>query len=208
MLQSLPVSETLPCPYCREPLRALSTGRAGLLTGFECDACGSFPDARLPQSRYSAAVEAASNRPGDNRRESPTPDRRMMPRGGRRGLDGNGQYPPVLIGDSDDGARRVFVLGLKRFGFQVLEAAAGEHALTLAQEAAPRVVITEATLPRDDRFQEYVQAQGIPCIVTVTNAEGVVPPHAAAVLEKPFSLKELLNEVFRVLRGGHTPAAN
>jgi CheY-like chemotaxis protein len=206
MLQSLSVADSLPCPYCRRPLRESSTGHAGLLTGFECDACGSFPDARAARTHYSASVATVS-RLSDNRRQAPTPDRRMMPRGGRRAPDGNGEYPPVLVGDSDDGARRVFALGLKRFGFEVLEAAAGEDALTLAQQASPRIVITEATLPRDDRFQEYVQAHGIPCIVTVTNAEGVVPSHAAAVLEKPFPLRELLNEVFRLLREGHTPAA-
>jgi DNA-binding response OmpR family regulator len=130
-----------------------------------------------------------------------------MARGGRRDSDMPGRYPPVLVGDSDDGARRVIARGLQRSGFQVLEAAAGEDALALAEAHSPSIVIAESTLPRDDAFQSYMRLRGLPCIVTVTNDEGVVLPDAAAVLEKPFSLKTLLNEVFRVLRAGHAPVA-
>ena len=123
-----------------------------------------------------------------------------MPRGGRRNGDAPGQYPPLLVGDSDSGSRRVFRLLFERLGFRVLEAAAGEEALALAEAHLPCVVIAESTLPRDDNFQAYVRAHRIPCIATVTNEQGTVPPQAVAVLEKPFALSELQREVFRVLR--------
>ena len=128
-----------------------------------------------------------------------------MPRGGRRRGDAPGHYPPLLVGDSDDGSRRVLRILFERLGFHVLEAAAGEEALALAEAYPPCVVITESTLPRDDDFQAYVLARQIPCIATITNEQGTVPPEAVAVLEKPFELSELLREVFRVLRRGHEP---
>ena len=143
---------------------------------------------------------------GGSRRVS-AGDRRARPRGGRRQRDVPGRYPPVLVADSDDRVRRVMARGLERCGFDVVEAARGETALELARRRSPRVVVAEATLPRDDEFQTYVQLNRIPCIVTITNDEGVVPPGTAAVLEKPFSLPVLLGEVFRVLRSGTTQTA-
>jgi DNA-binding response OmpR family regulator len=140
-------------------------------------------------------------------RGADTPDRRTMPRGGRRATDVPGQHPPVLVGDSDDGARRVFARALERFGFRVCEAATGEEALALVEECSPCVVIAESTLPRDDALQSYIRICRIPQIVTVTDPDGVVPSDAAAILEKPFALTALLNEVFRILRAGDAPIA-
>jgi CheY-like chemotaxis protein len=143
----------------------------------------------------------------DGRRRAAASDRRGASRGGRRQTDSPGEYPPVLVADSDAGSRRVFTTALQRFGFQVLDAVAGEDALALAEAYTPAAVIAEATLPRDDDFQAYLRERRIPYIVTVTNDEGTVPADATAVLEKPFELPDLLREVFRVLRGGRTPAA-
>lgn len=126
-------------------------------------------------------------------------DRRRVPRGGRRALDVPGRYPPVLVADSDDGARRPSVRYLGRFGFQVEEAATGDAAVAIVETSHPHVAIAELTLPRDDEFQARVRERGIPYIVTATNDIGFVPPDAAAVLMKPFPLAALLNEVRRVL---------
>jgi len=94
---------------------------------------------------------------------------------------------------------------LDRFGFEVLEAATGEEALAIVAGSAPRAVIADVTLPRDERFQDYVRSHSIPYIVTVTTDDGVVPPDAVAVLEKPFSRDTLLTAIFRVLRGAPSP---
>jgi DNA-binding response OmpR family regulator len=126
-------------------------------------------------------------------------DRRCVPRGGRRALDMPGRYPPVLVADSDDGARRPCVRYLDRFGFLVEEAATGEAAVAIVDTCHPHVVIAELTLPRDDELQARVRERGIPYIVTATNDIGFVPPGAAAILMKPFPLGALLNEVRRVL---------
>jgi DNA-binding response OmpR family regulator len=128
--------------------------------------------------------------------------RRQVPRGGRRATDIAGRFPPVLVGDSDERARRVFVRALDRFGFDVIEAADGEEALRLVETCSPGAVIAELTLPRDDRFQDYVRSHGIPYIVTVTTDVSSPPDGVVAVLEKPFSLDVLLDAVFGVLRSG------
>jgi DNA-binding response OmpR family regulator len=127
------------------------------------------------------------------------PNRRRVPRGGRRALDVPGRYPPVLVADSDDGARGVCVRCLERFGFQVEQAATGEAVVAIVERCRPHVAIAELTLPRDDEFQARMRAHGIPYIATATNGSAFVPPEVAAVLMKPFPLAALLNEVRRVL---------
>lgn len=155
----------------------------------------------------SAASGDSGGDSNDNRRVTPRADRRRMPRGGRRTADLAGRHPLVLVGDTDDSVRRVLAIALSRRGFDVVEATSGEQALSAVEERSPSVVIAEATLPRDDQFQHRVHRRQIPYIVTKTNDEGAVPPDAVAVLEKPFSLGELLEIVTRVIRTGRAPAA-
>jgi DNA-binding response OmpR family regulator len=126
-------------------------------------------------------------------------DRRRMPRGGRRPCDSPGRYPPVLIADSDEGARRPCVRYLEHFGFQVEEAATGAAAVSIVERSRPRVAIAELTLPHDEGFHTRMRNLGIPYIVTTTDDWGAVPADAAGVLRKPFPLAALLNAVRRVL---------
>jgi DNA-binding response OmpR family regulator len=126
--------------------------------------------------------------------------RRRGARGGRRPLDPPGRYPPVLVADSDDGARRVCVRYLDRFGFDVGEAATGEAAVETLEAHRPKVAIAESTLPRDDEFLARVRAYGVPYIVTMTSDPDDSPPDAVAVLVKPFSFKALLAEIRRALK--------
>jgi len=99
-----------------------------------------------------------------------------------------GRYPPVLIADSYEGARRPCVRYLDRFHFDVAEAANGEEALKQIVATTPRLIVTEWTLPTmpADRLCQWL-AQGWRTRV-------------AAILVKPFSLETMLNEVRRVLR--------
>ncbi len=143
----------------------------------------------------------------DNRRGSRSSDRRAVLRGGRRTHDKPGAYPPILVADSDDGARRVLTLALARFGFEVLAAATGEDALAFVEFRTPCAAIAELTLPRDDAFQARVRIGDVPYIVTVTNDEQAPPSYAVAVLEKPFSLDVLMAAVFRVVRSPRSPVA-
>lgn len=134
-------------------------------------------------------------------------DRRRVPRGGRREYDRVGRYPPVLIADSYEGARRPCVRYLDRFHFDVAEAANGEEALKQIVATTPRLIVTEWTLPTmpADRLCQWL-AQGwrtreIPVIVVAADYDARRQmPSVAAILVKPFSLETMLNEVRRVLR--------
>ena len=133
-------------------------------------------------------------------RSESRPDRRRVPRGGRRAGDVPGKFPPVLVADSDDGARRPCVRYLERFGFQVEQATTGEAAAAIVEQCRPQVAVAELTLPRDDAFQRLLQTRGIPYIATASTDNPIVPSGVAAVLFKPFPLEALLADVRRVLR--------
>ena len=135
------------------------------------------------------------------RRAAVSRDRRRVPRGGRRTTDRPGRYPPVLVADSDDGARRPCVRYLQLFGFQVEEARTGDDAVAVIDAVQPQVVVAELTLPSAERLTERLtQDVGIPVIVMATDDASSIQPQAIAVLVKPFPLATMLEEVRRVLR--------
>jgi len=130
-----------------------------------------------------------------------------VPRGGRREYDRPGRYPPLLVADSYDGARRPCVRYLTRFNFEVAEAANGEDALKHIVSITPRLIVAEWALPSmpADRLCQWL-AQGwrtreIPVIVVTVDFDARRQmPSVAAILIKPFSLETMLSEVRRVLR--------
>lgn len=135
------------------------------------------------------------------RRFMRSPDRRRVPRGGRRGIDLAGKHPRILFADSDDSARRPCVRYLNLLGFQVDEAKTGDEAVFALHAYRPRIAITEVTLRGISRLTTTaVEDFHIPLIVTTTDAASPVPRKAAAVLVKPFRLSSMLDEVRRVLR--------
>jgi DNA-binding response OmpR family regulator len=138
------------------------------------------------------------NTPVDSDRRQ-KPDRRRAPRGGRRDFDVPGRYPPVLVAESDNGARQPFVRYLERFGFQVEQATTGDAASAILATCNPQVAIAELTLPHDEEFQARIWSRGIPYIATAATDIDMVPPECAAILIKPFPLASLLKEVRRVL---------
>jgi DNA-binding response OmpR family regulator len=134
----------------------------------------------------------------EHRAERPT-DRRRAPRGGRREHDTPGQYPLVLVADSDNGARRPCVQYLIRRGFLVDEAHGGDEATSAVRTTRPRLVLVDAALPAKRRLLPSIQAAGIPMIVMTTDFMEPAT-NAAGVLIKPFPLEAMLTEVRRVLR--------
>jgi DNA-binding response OmpR family regulator len=130
-----------------------------------------------------------------------------VPRGGRRESDRPGRFPPVLVADSYEGARRPCARYLGRFNFEVAEAANGEDALKQIVSSTPRLILTEWTLPTmpADRLCLWL-AQGwrtrdIPVIVVASDFDARRDmPSVAAILVKPFSLERMLSEIRRVLR--------
>jgi CheY-like chemotaxis protein len=140
----------------------------------------------------------------------PRPDRRRVPRGGRRTNDRTGLHPTILVADSYEGARRPCARFLDRFHFQVAEAADGEEALSSITALAPHVILVDASLPAMPawRLTQWLaqswRTRNIPVIVMTSDIEPdqvrPLPENAAGVLVKPFPLTTMLAEIRRALR--------
>jgi DNA-binding response OmpR family regulator len=142
-----------------------------------------------------------------------TPDRRMQSdrrraaRGGRRASDLPGRFPKILVADSYDGARIPCVKYLDRLGFSVDQAVTGSEVLERIETARPHVILAENSLRVTpiahiiDRLSRT--SQPLPLIVMMSDL-GVSEPLAGlpqvSVLQKPFSLLAMLEEIRRVLR--------
>ena len=129
------------------------------------------------------------------------PERRLVPRGGRRPYDKSGRYPPVLVADSLDTARQPCVRYLHRLNFEVAEAKTREELAARLVASPPRLILAESTLPGAGVTREWLdvlRSHDIPVIVISNTTR--TPPGVAGVLPKLFSLKEMIAEVRRVLR--------
>jgi CheY-like chemotaxis protein len=139
------------------------------------------------------------------RREEP--DRRRVPRGGRRPYDRPGRYPSLLVADSYEGARKPCARYLQRLNFDVFEAETGEEALARITQTPPRLILAEWTLPTmpGGRLTQWLsqgfRTREIPVILIANAADPAMPlPRVAGVLRKPFTLAQMIAEVRRVLR--------
>jgi DNA-binding response OmpR family regulator len=141
------------------------------------------------------------------------PDRRRVPRGGRRTIDRSGKHPSVLVAESYDGVRKSCARYLDRFNFQVAEAADGEEALTQIAAEPPQVILAESSLPAMPiaRLSQWLsqswRTRQIPVIVLAGDLDFSDPSApqdvrglVAGVLVKPFTLRTMLDEVRRVIR--------
>ena len=140
------------------------------------------------------------------------PDRRRVPRGGRRATDRPGKHPPVLVAESYDGVRKSCVRYLDRFSFQVAEDADGEQALMQITAEPPQVILAELHLPAMPawRLSQWLsqswRTRQIPVIVLADGLEFSDAPMSqdfrslvAGVLVKPFTLRTMLDEIRRVI---------
>ncbi len=140
------------------------------------------------------------------------PDRRRVPRGGRRPTDRPGKCPPVVVAESYDGVRKSCAKYLDRFHFQVAEATDGEQALAQITADSPQVILAELNLPSMPawRLAQWLsqswRTRQIPVIVLAdmdspgTSESRDLPSGVAGVLVKPFTLKRMLDEVRRAIR--------
>lgn len=132
------------------------------------------------------------------------PDRRSVPRGGRRADDRPGRFPRIAIIEQYEGVRRPCARYLQHFNFDVVEAADLHKGLELIEAARPAVILVAATeTPHFERFQEEVRVLGIPMLSLASaspDAEEAAGPVPAGVLLKPFTLGAMLDEIRRLLR--------
>ena len=138
-----------------------------------------------------------------NRRLEALPDRRMMPRGGRRPYDVPGRYPPVLLADAYEAARVACVAYLDLFGFEVAEAAVPAEALALVESGwAPQVILAdgEIAVRLSRQFASLPPPGSAPPIIVMAGDLRAMPRPIGGILLKPFRLKTMLYMVRRVLR--------
>jgi CheY-like chemotaxis protein len=115
----------------------------------------------------------------------------------------------VLVAESYDEVRRVYVRYLNLFGFLVREAQSPAEALD-GMRAEPRAILAEPDILVGTAARLWEQAQAdphqrsIPIILLVADfelAEEVVRVfRPAAVLQKPFHLNTLITTLRRILR--------
>jgi len=112
----------------------------------------------------------------------------------------------VLVVEDDDSIREMVGLSLQDAGYTVLDARDGQLAIELLmREPDADVVLVDLRMPLMDGFEfmrRYAEAGGRAPIIVLSAARDVdFTRHevkAAAVIEKPFDLNELLATVERV----------
>lgn len=147
----------------------------------------------------------------DEKRNERRPDRRRVPRGGRRDTDRPGRHPIVLVAEGVEAARVPYVQHLHRYNFQVEEAADGDEVLAVINATYPHVILVQRELPGlpAERLSLWLsqnwRTRHIPMIVLAGTINSISPceqlvEYAAGVLVKPFEPEGMLDEIRRVLR--------
>ena len=111
----------------------------------------------------------------------------------------------VLLVEDDDSIREMVGLSLQDAGYTVLDARDGQLAIELVKGAPADVVLVDLRMPLMDGFEfmrRYAEAGGRAPIIVLSAARDVdFTRHevkAAAIIEKPFDLNDLLDTVERV----------
>ena len=117
----------------------------------------------------------------------------------------------VLLAEDDAQVRQIGIRLLELNGFTVLTAQDGAEAEALLGQhhAQIRLAILDVLMPRRNgrQVQEYIQAHhpGIPVLFCSGYTAEMLPPGAApdssyALLNKPYSARDLLTQVHRLMR--------
>ena len=113
----------------------------------------------------------------------------------------------LLIVEDDPSVAQFMAMVLSDEGYEVAVASTGEEALQLLESARPDLVLLDMILPAMQGaavLEEMRRRAGpdLPLIVMTAKREGGVPVEemgAQGLLEKPFDLGELLEQVQRVV---------
>src|SRR5437588_6608035 len=124
--------------------------------------------------------------PGSNQRRE-GPDRRRLPRGGRRADDAEGYAPLVLVADDDEGSAARCEAILAALHFAVAPAHSVEEALRVMSALRPELVV--AHLKDEERLHLALRSDPMMAGIPVVRATGPT--------EDP---QALVDEIRRVLR--------
>ncbi len=119
--------------------------------------------------------------------------------------------PKILVVDDEPDAVEMIEFNLKSNGYDVVTAADGEEALTKARAVLPNLIILDLMLPEVDGMEvckilrRDARTSGIPIIMLTAKAAEIdrvlgLELGADDYVTKPFSLRELVLRVKRLLR--------
>ncbi|MHB8780809.1 MAG: response regulator transcription factor [Candidatus Geothermincolia bacterium] len=124
----------------------------------------------------------------------------------------------ILVVDDDKEMVELIELFLNNAGYETLSAFSGEGALEQAFQQRPDLILLDIMMPKIDGWEVFRRikndpaASEIPIIFLTARTQnidrmiGLSVMKASGYLTKPFSKKELLEEVERVLAGGEETA--
>ena len=111
----------------------------------------------------------------------------------------------VLVVDDDPDIRELLFGALEDEGFEVVPAANGQEALAVILTFHPDVIVLDLMMPVMDgwQFAQAMRARSDDIPLVLLSAVSDVHAHAkqlqaAAVIEKPFDLSDLLPKIARV----------
>ena len=125
----------------------------------------------------------------------------------------------VLLCDDEIHILRAAEFKLKRAGYDVQIANDGQAAWELIEQQIPDILITDCQMPRLDGFgltqrvRENPATRDLPVLMLTAKGFELRPDELAAkwnvigVIAKPFSPRELLQTVDKILDGETTPAS-
>ncbi len=114
----------------------------------------------------------------------------------------------ILLAEDDDSMRRFLKKALERAGHDVVAAAQGDEALTELQLREFDLLLTDIVMPVMDGIELARRAAEIDPAMKIMFITGFAAvalnaqneaPEDATVLSKPFHLRDLVNEIDRVL---------
>ena len=120
--------------------------------------------------------------------------------------DEQGEKPEgtILLVDDEASLRRLLARALRKDGFQVREAACGEDALEILEEDSSniRLLVTDIIMPGMGGYELVERGASLRPelpVLLISGYAGELVRGGAAFLQKPFTMRQFMQEVHRIL---------
>ena len=119
------------------------------------------------------------------------------------------QMPKILLAEDDNDMRRFLVKALQNAGYEVIDYDNGLSAYRRLREEPFELLLTDIVMPemygielarRATELDPEIKVMFITGFAAVALNPGNSAPKNARILSKPFHLRDLVNEVERLLR--------
>jgi DNA-binding response OmpR family regulator len=172
-------------------------------------------DPETPQSGRTARWTVTRTETSQPRNLIVTSVRLSLP---KRHVIQSGVRPKILVVDDEPEAVELVEFNLKQAGFDVLTAVDGSEAVKKARTAVPNMIVLDLMLPEIDGLEVCKMLRrdaatgGIPIIMLTAKAAEIdrvlgLELGADDYITKPFSPRELVLRIRKILERGRTPSA-